>query len=106
MPADLILAPLFDPEVRVPADLITATVSIRARNVAIGGTAGRKRRRLEEEQACNERAIDSKVEYLRASAPVAPPRELVVPAADGVVMSSSSDDFEVWPLVTAHRVHD
>ncbi len=36
-----------------------------------------------------------KVKYLRASAPE-PPRELVVPAADGVVMPSSSDDvFEV-----------
>ena len=71
--------------------------------LAIGGTAGRKRRRLEEEQACNEKAIDSKVKYLRASAES--PRELVVPAADGVVMPSSDDDFEVWPLVIAHGVH-
>jgi hypothetical protein len=99
----ILLASLFDPEVRVPADLITATVSTRARNIAIGGTAGRKRRRLEEERACNEKAIDSKVKYLRASA--APPRELVVPAAEGVVMPSSDDDFEVWPLVIAHGVH-
>ncbi len=78
----------------MPADLITATVSTRARNIAIGGTAGRKRRRLEEERACNEKAIDSRVKYLRASAPAAPapPRELVVPAADNVVMPSSSDD--------------
>ncbi len=90
----------------MPADLITATVSTRARNIAIGGTAGRKRRRLEEERACNEKAIDSKVKYLRASAPAAPPRELVVPAADGVVMPSSDDDFEVWPLVTARGIHD
>ena len=99
----ILLASLFNPEVRVPADLITATVSTRARNIAIGGTAGRKRRRLEEERACNEKAIYSKVKYLRASAPAAPPRELVVPAADG---PSSSDDFEVWPLVTAHQIHD
>ncbi len=77
----------------------------RARNIAIGGNAGRKWRRLEEERACNKKAIDSKVKYLRASAP-APPRELVVPTADGVVMSSSSsDNFEAWPLVTAHRIH-
>ena len=63
---------------------------------------------LEEERACNEKAIDSKVKYLRASAPAAPapPRELVVPAADGVVMPSSDDDFEVWQLVNAHWIHD
>ena len=54
----ILLASLFNPEVRVPADQITATVSIRARHIAIGGTAGRKRRRLEEERACNEKAID------------------------------------------------
>ncbi len=89
----------------MPPDLITATVSKRARNIVIGGTARRKRRRLEEERACNEKAINSKVKYLRASAP-APPRELVVPAADGAVMPSFDDDFEAWPLVTAHRVHD
>jgi hypothetical protein len=81
--------------VLVPADQITATVSTRARNIAIGGTAGRKRRRLEEERVCNEKAIGSQVTYLGASAPAAPKRELVVPAADGVVMPSSDDDFEV-----------
>jgi hypothetical protein len=54
-----------------------------------------QRRRLAEECACNENAIDSKVKYLRAPAPAAPQRELVVPAADGVVMPSSDDDFEV-----------
>jgi len=101
----LLLASMFNQEVRLPADLITATVSNRARNIAIGGTAGRKRRRLEEERACNEKAIDSKVKYLRASAP-APPRELVDPTADGTVLPSSSDDFVVWLLVTARRVHD
>ncbi len=75
--------------------MITAMVSTRARNIVIGGTAGRKRRRLEEERACNEKAIDSRVKYLRASAPAAPQRELVLPAADGVVMPSSDDDFEL-----------
>ncbi len=88
----------------MPADLITATVSTRAQNIAIGGTAGRKRHRLEEERACNEKAINSEVKYLRES--VAPQRELVVPAADWVVMPSSYDDFEALPLVIAHRVHD
>ncbi len=91
----ILLASLFDPEVLVPADQITAMVSTRARNIPIGGTAWRKRHRLEEERACNEKAIDSKIKYLRASAPAAPPRELVVPAADGVVRPSSDDDFEV-----------
>ncbi len=41
-----------------------------------------------------------------APASAASPRELVVPAADCVVMPSSDDDFEVWPLVIAHGVHD
>ncbi len=68
----IILASLFNPEVL--ADQITATVSNRARNIAIGGTAGHKRRRLEEERACNEKAIDSTVKYLRASAPAPAPR--------------------------------
>ncbi len=86
---------MFDPEVLVPADQITATVSTRARNMAIGGT-WRKLRRLEEERACNEKAIESKVKYLRASALAAQQRELAVPAAVGVVMQpSSDDDFEV-----------
>jgi hypothetical protein len=57
---------------------------------------GRKRRRLEEKRACNEKAIDSKVKYLGASAPAAYQCELVVPSADEVVMPSSwDDDFEV-----------
>ncbi len=83
-----------EPHAMSAADSARAT---RARNIAIGGTAGRKRRRLEEELACNEKAIDSKVKYLLASAPVAPapPRELVVPPADGTVLPSSDDDFEV-----------
>ncbi len=59
---------------------MTATVLTRAQNIAIGGTAGRKRRRLEEERACNEKVIDSKVKYLHASAPAASHRELVAPA--------------------------
>ncbi len=50
----ILLASLFNLEVRVPVDQITATVSIRAWNIAVGGTAGRKRRRLEEERECNE----------------------------------------------------
>ncbi len=66
---------------RVRVDQVTATFSTRARNIAIGGTAGRKRRWLEEKRACNEKAIDSKVKYLRASAPVVSQRDLVVPAA-------------------------
>ncbi len=65
----ILLTSLIDPKVRVPADQIMAMVLTRARNINIGGTAWRKRRRLEEERAFNEKAIDSKVRYLRASAP-------------------------------------
>jgi hypothetical protein len=100
----ILLASLFDPEVLVPAELITATVSTCARNIAIGGTAGRKRCRFEEERACNEKVIDSKVKYLRASAQAAPPRELVVPAAYGVVMFSSDNHFEA-PSRQRYGVH-
>jgi hypothetical protein len=50
---------------------------------------GRRLRRLEEERACNEKATDSKVKYLRASALIAFQLELVVPAA----MVPSSDDY-------------
>ncbi len=99
----ILLASLFHLKVLMPVDEVTATVSTRAQSKAIGGTAGRKRRRLEGERACNEKAIDSKVKYLHASAQVASQRELVVPAA--IEPSSSDDDIEVLPLVTAHRIH-
>ncbi len=61
----MLLASLFDSEVRVPAAWVAATVSTRKQSKDIGGTAGHKRRRLEEERACNEKAIDSKVKYVR-----------------------------------------
>jgi hypothetical protein len=82
----ILFAFLFDPDVRVPADWVTATVSTRAQNKAIGGSAGRKWHWLKEIRACNEKAMDPKVnrvKYLRATAPPAAPQpELVVPTAD------------------------
>ena len=39
-------AALFNPKVRVPADQVTVTVSKRQVHKPIGGTAGRKKRRL------------------------------------------------------------
>ena len=42
----LLFASLFDPEVRFPEAWVTATVSRRREQKAIGGTAGSKRRRL------------------------------------------------------------
>ena len=79
----LILASLFDSEVLVPDSWVTTTASVRKVHKAIGGTAGRKRRRLIEQRACDEKTIDSKVRYLKDAAPQvpAPAPKLVVPEA-------------------------
>ena len=102
----ILFAFLFNPEVRVPADMVTATVSKRQVQKPIGGTAGRKRRRVIEEHACNEKTIVSKVKYLKVAAeeppspPPSPPvRDLVVPPASSP--SPSDDDFEVHTPVAA-----
>ncbi len=76
------------------------TGSTRKQSKAIGGTAGRKRRRLKEERACNEKAVPFKVKYLNVTAPPAEPRPqpaVVLPPANNVVMASSDDDddFEI-----------
>ena len=99
-------AALFNQKVRVPADMVTATVSKRQVHTAIGGTAGRKKRRLIEERSCNEKTIVSKVKYLKAAPeepeePPSPPApvEWVVPDARSA--SPSDDDFEVHTPVTA-----
>ena len=99
-------ASLFDPKVRVPAELVTATVSKRQVHKPIGGTAGRKKRRLIEERACNEKTIVSKVKYLKAAAeeppsppPSPPAREFVLPPARSP--SPSDDDFEEHTPVAA-----
>ena len=105
----ILFASLFNPKVRVPESWVTATVSVRKVHKPIGGTAGRKRRRLIEQHACDEKTIDSKVKYLKAAAesdeeeppsPPAPARELVVPPARSP--SPSDDDFEVHTPVAAH----
>ena len=89
---------------RVPAELVTATVSKRQVQKPIGGTAGRKN--LIEERACNEKTIVPKVKYLKVAAeeqpsppPSPPARELVVPPARPP--SPSDDDFEVHTPVAA-----
>ena len=105
---------LFDPEVRVPEKWVTATVSRRKVLKPIGGTAGRKRRRLLEERACNEKTIDSKVQYLKeketpAKQPAPPPPppaapEFVLPEAE--MPSSSEDDFQEHTPLASDRLPD
>ena len=103
---------LFDPEVRVPEKWVTATVSRRMVQKPIGGTAGRKRRRLLEERACNEKTIDSKVQYLKAKetreeepAPAPPAAtDFVIPEAG--MPSSSEDDFQVHTHLASDRRPD
>jgi hypothetical protein len=59
------------------------------------GTAGRKRRQLIEERACNEKTFNAKVKYLNVLALPAPFAVLVVPTHNEAVMPSSDKDFEV-----------
>ena len=99
----IMLAALFNPKVRVPADQVTVTVSKRQVHKPIGGTAGRKKCRLIEERACNDKAITSKVQYLKASeepSPPATPVEWVVPEAKSA-SPSEDDDFEVHTSVAS-----
>ena len=81
----ILFASLIHPKVRVPGNWVTATVSSRQVQKPIGGAAGRKRRRLIEERACNEKTISSKVKFLKDAAPEEPPSapapELVMPEA-------------------------
>ena len=103
----LLFASLFDPEVRVPEAWVTATVSRRREQKAIGGAAGRKRRRLIEERACNEKTVDSKVQFLKEKEPQeqAPATDFVLPEPD-VLPSSSNDDFQVHTHVASDRMSD
>jgi hypothetical protein len=65
----LLFVSLFKPEVRVPDFWIAATPSLRKKCKSIKGTAGRRRLRLIEEGQCDEKSIDSKVSFLKGSAP-------------------------------------
>ena len=93
-------AALFNPKVRVPAEQVTATVSKRQVQKPIGGAAGYTRRRLIAARACTEKAVSSKVKYLKASieeepespSPSPPSPQWVVPEA---LSPSEDDDFEV-----------
>ena len=102
----IMFAALFNPKVRVPAKQVTVTVSKRQVHKPIGGTAGRKKRSLLQERACNEKTVVSKVKYLKdateePSPPASPsaPVKWVVPEPRSA--SPSDDDFEVHTPVTA-----
>ena len=103
----ILFTSLFDPEVRVPGKWVTATVSRRMVQKPIGGTAGRKRRRLLEERACDEKKIDSKVQYLKEKEPreeepaPAPAPDFVLPEPG--MPSSSEDDFQVHTHLASDR---
>ena len=107
----ILFASLFNPKVRVPENWVTATLSSRKVQKPIGGTAGRERRRLIEERACNEKTISSKVKFLKdappaepeepAEPPSAPAREFVLPPPRSAT-PSSDNDFEVHTPVAAH----
>ena len=78
----------------------------------IGGTAGRKRRRLLEERACNEKTIDSKVQYLKEKETLEEQPAPAPPAATDFVLpepgmpSSSEDDFQVHTHLASDRMPD
>ena len=94
----LLLASLFDPEIRVPAHHIAATPSLRKACRGIKGTAGYKRRKLIEAAECDEKEVSSKVGYMtgtkRAQGPAAEPRDMVLPEPASPSASDSSD-FQV-----------
>ena len=104
------IAALFDMKVRVPEKWVTETISRRSEQKPIGGTAGRNRRRLQDDRACNEKTTDSKVQYLKEKEPQeeeqAPP-----PAPDFVlpepgIPSSSDEDFQVHTHLASDRMPD
>ena len=107
----ILFTALFDPEVRVPDKWVTATISRRREQKPIGGTAGRKRRRLIEERACNEKIIDSKVKYLKVpeQPEQAEPSEEEAPdyvMPEPEIPSSSEDDFQVDTHLASDRMPD
>ncbi len=77
----LLFASLFRQDLRVPADYIAATVSLRKQCKSIKGTTGRKRMRIIKERKCDEKKIDSKVWYLTGTMPPKSPfaQEPVIP---------------------------
>ena len=94
------LASLFNPDIRVPAHYIAATVSLRKACWALKGAAGYKRLKIIEATKCDEKRIESKVQYMTGSKPRhhPPPKEpvqtLVVPEA-AALSASNSSNFQV-----------
>ena len=80
----ILLASLFNPDIRVPVQYIAATVSFRKTCLAIKGTAGYKRQRLLEAANCDEKTIDSKVGNMQGSKSSKPPTP--VPGPDVVLV--------------------
>ena len=93
----ILLASLFNPDIRVPAHYIAATVSLRKACRALKGAAGYKRLKIIEAAKCYEKRIESKVQYMagtkaRRHPPAKEPaRTLVVPEAASPSASDSSD---------------
>ncbi len=109
----LLFVSLFKPEVRVPDSWIAATPSLRKKCKYIKGTAGRRRLRLIEERQCDEKSIDSKVSFLKGSAPPPLPTRGLDPSSAAELRipspvlpsttSSESDDgdFQIEVRMTA-----
>ncbi len=109
----LLFVSLFKPEVRVPDSWIAATPSLRKMCKAIKGTAWRRRLRLIEERQCDEKSIDSKVSFLKGSAPHPLPTrgmdpgtaaELRIPSPvlpSTTSSESDDDDFQIEVRMTA-----
>ena len=109
----LLFLSLFKPEVRVPDSWIAATPSLRKKCKSIKGTARRMKLRLIEERQCDEKSIDSKVTFLKGSAPPliptrwldpGPAAELRIPSPllpSSTSSESDDDDFQIEVRITA-----
>ncbi len=109
----LLFVSLFKPEVRVPDSWIAATPSLHKKCTSIKGTARRRRLRLIEECQCDEKSIDSKVTFLKGSAPPllptrwldpGPADELSIPfplLPSSTSSKSDDDDFQIEVRMTA-----
>ncbi len=107
---------MFKPELRVPDSWIAATPSLRKKCKSIKGTAGRRRLRLIEERQCDEKSKDSKVSFLKGSAPLPLPirgqdpgsaAELRIPSQvlpSTTSSESDNDDFQIEVRMTAYTV--
>ena len=108
----LLFVSLFKPEVRVPDSWIVVTPSLRKKCKSIKETAGRRRLRLIEERQCDEKSIDSKVTFLKGSAPPLIPTCRLDPGSElrvcipspllpfSTTSESDDDDFQIEVRMT------